>query len=354
MKLHLLIPFAAVLLLASCGEQKKEKPKPPPAAVTVETVAAGPFKRLLTVTGTVEPTIVAGLASQAEGPILNCRIREGDIIAAGQELLRIGRQSSADAALAAAREELHRQEMEFERVSKLVGAGAVAAERLDSARSTLERAKAALAQAEQSSEDYSILAPWAGVVSKVHVADGNYVAPRTSLIDLYDPASLVLRFAIPEQHAFSLAVGGKIEATFDAIPDESFALEIIRAYPELDRRLRNRAFEAALPPATKFTPGMFARIRALLETQENAVTIPVDAVLTANENSFLFVLEDGKAIRRKVETGFEQDGRVWIRSGLKPGEKLIIGGVERVKDGAPVRLEGGDKGKGKAPQKSSQ
>jgi membrane fusion protein (multidrug efflux system) len=78
-----------------------------------------------------------------------------------------------------------------------------------------------------------------------------------------------------------------------------------------------------------------------LETRENAVSVPVDAVLTAGDGAFLFVLEDGKAVRRKVETGFEQDGRVWIRSGLAPGEKLIVGGIERVKDGVPVRLEGG-------------
>lgn len=353
MKYHFLIPLTAALFVVSCGEQKKEKPKPPPAAVTVETVSAGPFKRLLTVTGTVEPTIVAGLASQAEGPVLDCRIREGDSVTAGQELLRIGRQSSAEAALTSAREELRRQELEFERVTNLVRVRAVAGEQLDTARASLERAKAALAQAEQSTKDYSILAPWAGVVSNVRVADGNYVAPRTPLIDLYDPASLVLRFAIPEQHAFSLTVGGKIEATFDAIPKKTFALEIIRAYPELDRRLRNRAFEAALPPDAKFSPGMFARIRALLETRENAVTVPVDAVLTAGENAFIFVFEDGKAIRRKVETGFEQDGRVWIRSGISPGEKLIVGGVERVKDGAPVRLEGGEKGKNKTQEISS-
>lgn len=337
MKSYLLIP---ILLLAACSEQAKEKPKPPPAAVTVETLTPGTFTRLLTITGTVEPTIVAGLASQAEGPILNCRIREGDTVTADQELLRIGRKASADAALTSAREELRRQETEFQRITTLVTEGAIPGEQLDTARAGLERAKAALAQAEESSQDYSIHAPWAGVVSHVRVADGNYVSPRTPLIDLYDPASLVLRFAVPEQHAFDLAVGGKIEAAFDAIPGETFNLEIIRAYPELDRRLRNRAFEASLPPDAKFSPGMFARINALLETRENVVTIPVDAVLAAGENSFIFVLEDGKAARRNVETGFEQSGRVWIRSGLAPGEKLIIGGVERVKDGAPVRLEG--------------
>jgi len=67
--------------------------------------------------------------------------------------------------------------------------------------------------------------------------------------------------------------------------------------------------------------------------------VPVEAVLGDGVKPFVFVLSDDKAARRPVETGFEQDGRVWIRTGLKAGERVIIGGIERVKDGATVRLE---------------
>ncbi len=329
-----------VLNLTGCGKAAPGKPTPPPAAVTVEAVTNRLFVRLLTVTGTIEPTTVAGLASQAEGPVLGCRVREGDRVTEGQELLRIGRKLSAEAAQSSAKEELRRQEQEFQRITALVAEKAIAGDQLDAARAALERARAALAQAEQSAGDYSIRAPWAGVVSRVRVADGNYVAPRTPLVDLYDPASLVLRFAVPEDHAFALAVGGRVQATFDALPGRDFTLEIIRAYPELDRRLRTRSFEAALPKEATFSPGMFARIRAVLDEQKAALTVPMEAVLGDGVKPFVFVLADGKAARRPVETGFEQDGRVWIRTGLKAGERVIISGIERVKDGAAVRLEG--------------
>ena len=79
----------------------------------METLTPAPFTRWLTVTGTVEPTQVAGLASPAEGPVVDCRVREGDRVEAGQELVRIGRQVSAAATLAAAREELRQREQEF-------------------------------------------------------------------------------------------------------------------------------------------------------------------------------------------------------------------------------------------------
>lgn len=335
--------------LSGCSKAAPAKPAPAPAAVTVEAVTNRPFVRLLTVTGTVEATTVAGLASQAEGPVLDCHIREGERVRAGQELLRIGRQRSADAARSSAQEELHRQEQEFRRISTLVAEKAIAGDQLDGARAALERARAALAQADQAAGDYSIRAPWAGVVSKVLVADGNYVAPRTPLVELYDPTSLVLRFAVPEDHAFALAAGGRVQAAFDALPDRTFSLQIIRAYGEIDRGLRTRSFEAALPRDATFAPGMFARIRAVLEEQPEALTVPVEAVLGGGTEPFVFLVAGDKAVRRPVETGFEQDGRVWIRSGLSAGDRVIVGGIERVKDGAAVRLQSAKLGKQTKP-----
>lgn len=331
------------IFLGGCGEggAGATKPAAPAVAVMVEPVAPRQFVRLLAVTGTVEPTTVAGLASQAEGPVLGCRVREGDRVTAGQELLRIGRHLSAEATQASAREELHRQEQEFKRITTLVANKAVATDQLDATRAALERARAALAQAEQSAGDYSIRAPWAGVVSRVRVADGNYVAPRMPLVDVYDPSSLVLRFTVPEDHAFALAADGRVQATFDALPGRAFTLRIIRAYPELDRRLRTRTFEAALADDATFAPGMFARVRAVLQDEPAALTVPVEAVLGDDNSRFVFLFSEGKAVRRLVETGFEQDGRVWVRQGLKAGDRVIIGGIERVKDGSEVRLEGG-------------
>lgn len=334
---------AVVLFAAGCNKDasKGTKPTPPAVAVTVETTSAAPFRELLVVTGTVEPTVVAGLASQAEGPVLGCRVREGDRVTAGQELLRIGRQLSAEAAQSSAREELRRQEQEFRRTEALVAEKAVAGDQLDTARAALERARAALAQAEQLAGDYSIRAPWAGVVSRVRVADGNYVAPRMPLVDLYDPTSLVLRFAIPEDHAFALVTGGRVQTTFDALSGRAFTLEIVRAYPDLDRRLRTRSFEAVLPSDATFAPGMFARVRAVLQDVPEALTVPVETVLGDGTARFVFLFVDGKAVRHPVETGFEQDGRILIRSGLQVGDRVIVGGIERVKDGTAVRIEGG-------------
>ena len=328
-----------------------QKPAQQAPAVTLETVAKGVFRQYVTLTGSVEPTTVAGLASPAEGPVLECSVREGDAVRAGQTVVRIGRQASAQALRASAAEELRRQNEEFKRVSVLVREKALSGDQLDLARASLERAKAALAQADQAAGDYVVTAPWDGIVSQVHVADGNFVAPRETLVDLYDPASLVLRFTVAEDQAFVLKPGSKVLAVFDGLGDKEFELEIVRAYPGLDRRLRTRAFEARLPEKVVFIPGMFGRLRAVLH-EESVMTVPIDAVVVQGGKHIVFRVVDGKASRRQIETGFEQDGRVLVRSGLEPGDKIIVGGIERVKDGAGVRVPGD--GGGRADPKNAE
>ncbi|MFP4203241.1 MAG: efflux RND transporter periplasmic adaptor subunit [Opitutales bacterium] len=338
------IPAAAgivfVLFLTACGQRDIGKKQGPPPAVSVERIEPETFIRRIELTGSVEPTRVATLSSPAEGPVMNCAIREGDAVEDEEVLLRIGRDESAVASLSAAREELERHKREFERTKALVEEKALPAEQLDMARSNLENARAALAGAQQVSLDYDVRAPWPGLVSRVHVADGKYVAPRTPLVDLFDPASLVLRFQVPEQHALAVKEGDSLQARFDAFPDQSHDLRVARAYPELDRRLRQRTFEASLPLETHdFQPGFFGRIRVELERVEQALTVPVEALDRNPEGkTVVYTVAEGKATVREVETGFEQNGRILVREGLASGDAVIVRGIERVSAGTKVRL----------------
>ncbi|WP_281750691.1 efflux RND transporter periplasmic adaptor subunit [Thermodesulfomicrobium sp. WS] len=321
--------------------KKPPQPAQQPPAVTIEVVKAGVFRQYIALSGTVEASTVAVLASPAEGPVLHCAVREGDRVRAGQAVVRIGRQDSALASRSSAAEELRRQQEEYRRIVTLVEAKALPADQLDLAKSSLERAKAAMIQANQAAGDYVVTAPWDGIVSQVRVSDGNFVAPRAPLVDIYDPASLVLRFSVAEDQAFTLKTGSKVLASFDGLGGKEYELEIVRAFPGLDKKLRTRTFEAGLPKED-FIPGMFARIRAVLKEDPSALTVPVDAVQTQGGKRSVFVVRDGLATRRTIEVGFEQDGRIAVRSGLDAGDQVVVGGIERVKDGVPVRLKGAE------------
>ncbi len=348
-----IIPVLSLLLAAGCGRGKSDAgaqaPKPLPLVQVVKAEKRD-LSKTLTYTGSVEPVKVARMASPAEGPIVECTVREGDFVKNGQILVKVGRSRIAEAGLEAAREELRRQEAEFKRVEQLVKSGSLPGEQLDAARSNLKRAEAQVAAMETGTSDYEIAAPWDGVVSKVWVSEGNYVSPRAPLVELYEPASLVVRMSIPEQHALALQTNQPVSVTLDAYPNRRFAGKIVRLYPELERTTRTLTVEAVLSDDVKLLSGMFARVDVAVRTLPNAVVVPESAlVVLPNGETVAFVLEGEKAVRRKVNVALEAGEAVGVESGIQAGEMVITRGNEALKDGATVQVMGQKKKAGSGP-----
>jgi len=311
--------------------------------VSVVAAASGSISRTVELSGTVEAVRIARMSSPAEGPIISCGtpVREGDFIKRGQRLVCIGRDKTINAQLTAAQADLIREKSELDRVIKLVENGAIPGDQMEIARARHENVKAQLARIEESRTDYLIGAPWNGVVSRVMVVEGDYVAPRTPLVEIFDPASLVIRFAIPESESQSVHIGNghSISVTLDAYPGKTFPGRIIRLYPKLDPSTRTRLVEASLGKDIPLTPGLFARIKLNVQTHENAVLVPSEAVLVnAKGDRVAFIVREGKAAVRKVVTGIEANRMIEIVSGVKPGEQIVVAGNEKLKDGTEVKL----------------
>lgn len=291
---------------------------------------------------TVEPTRLARLASPAEGPIVRLLVREGDEVESGRQLVVIGRSRATQARLVSDREELRTVQDDFERIERLVAKGALPGELLDKAKADLERAKATVEAGEEAASDFEIRAPWRGVVSRVLVQEGNYVAPRTVLVEMFDPESLVLRLALPEAVSFKVQRGAEAHVQFDALPNDEVTGRVTRVYPELDRQLRMRTIEVSVDRVGALAPGLFARVRLLVEQVPDAVVIPAVAVVTTSaQESALFVVTDDLARQRVVRIGVAEGERVQIISGVAVGEKVVIGGHQKLRDGSPVRIKVG-------------
>jgi RND family efflux transporter MFP subunit len=300
---------------------------------------------------TVEPTRLARLASPAEGPVSRLLVREGDLVKNGQLLAVIGRNRTTQARLSSDREELRKVQDEFGRVDRLVAKGAVPGELLDKAKADLERAKAMVEAGEESVSDHRIRAPWSGVISQVLVQEGNYVAPRAILLEVFDPASLVLRIALPESISAVVQRGADAQVRFDAFPAKEVTGTVTRVFPELDRRLRTRTAEISVEdPGVPMSPGMFARVRVAVETVREAVVVPAMAVVTtAKQEKAFYVVSEGVAKLRVGEVGIEDGNRVQVLSGLSAGEQVVVGGQQKLKDGTRVQVKA-DAVKAQAPQ----
>jgi membrane fusion protein, multidrug efflux system len=329
----------------ACGQEKgKEeasKAKPLPV-VAIHKAGLAPLARTLELTGTAAPTRQARLASPGEGPIQNCRVREGDQVRRGERLVTIGRSGAAAAQVTASAESVKEQEAELNRIKILVQSGAVPGSQLDTAKAKYEGARALLAKARELAGDYSVEAPWDGVISKVLVKDGDFVAPRAPLVEMYDPRSLVIRLAVPETQVTEVLKGTPAMVQLDAYPGKTFEGKVSLVYPDLDTRTRTRTAEVKLAAPVALIPGMFARLKLNLQSVANAVAVPADAVLVQpNGEKVAFVVQEGKAHRRLVTTGLEAEGKVQIISGLQSGETVVTAGNEKLKDGVEVKVQGG-------------
>jgi len=353
-----MIIFLTVLVvslwLAGCKEDSPQTNSPKKPMPTVRAVQArkGTISNKLELTGSVIATCTAKIGSPAEGPVMNCEIREGDSVQKGQILLKIGRRRAAEALVETAKESLSREKEDLRRIEKLVEGGAIPAEELDTARLRVSRANAELSKAIESAGDYEIKSPWSGLVSKVYVTDGYFVSPRETLVEIYNPDSLVISTAVPEKYAASIQTGVKVDVKLDAWPDDILTGKIERIYPYLDQRLRTRTVEIALEKSVDLAPGMFARLEVILETASNAVIVPAEAIVSTPKGNTVFIVKNEKAVMHSVETGIEDGNQVQIASGIDPGDWVIVAGNDKLKDGDAVRVPGQNTSEQKGKQKA--
>ncbi len=246
--------------------------------------------------------------------------------------------TAAEAKLNAARQQLEMLEAGFTRTAIAVQ------------QATVKEAEARLDLAKARLNECVMAAPFSGTITKVFVRQGDMAVPKTPLLEMADLESLVVRCAVPEAQAGAVRQGMKAEVRLDTLPGRSLSAQVTRVFPELDPRMRTRTIELTVQDDADLAPGMFGRVRLIVESVDDAVTVPIQAVIvTPSGAQVAFITADGKAAQRKVQTGIEQSGRVQILSGLKPGEKVIVAGQEKLKDGADIRLPGPPKDGQTAP-----
>jgi membrane fusion protein (multidrug efflux system) len=352
MKHFLYISFALIIcigLLWACkpGQEKVvDKPEGKKDIPSVETSGAQKtiISKTASLTGSVIATRIARVATSVEGPIIRARIKEGDNIRKGEVVFSVGRSTSADASLASAKEDLKRDKEEMGRIDKLVQSGAIPGVELDKSRANVARAEAQVAKAQETINDYTLHSPWNGSVSKVLVAEGDYVAPRAVLAEIYDPTSLVIQCSFPEALTRYATTGTTVLATLDAYPDRTFNARVSRVYSEMERRTRTLTVEVSLNDRVSLVPGMFARLKVILEKASDATVVPVEALFETPKGSRgLYVVKEGKALLREVETGIEEGNRIQILKGIAPGDQVVVVGQEKLKDGVAVRVAGVEK-----------
>ncbi len=357
---------AAVLLVSACGKADGQSagaggPKPPPVEVGVVTATPGDVGLITELPGRVEASRVAQVRARAAGILQQRVFKEGSDVKAGQVLFRIdpapyaAAAESARASLAKAQANLAQASAQAERYRPLVAANAIskqdfvnaeAAEK--QAQADVAAARAAVRTADINLSYASVTAPISGRIGRALVTEGALVgqgeATALAVVQQIDPVYVnftqsaadvfQLRRAM-ESGQFKRAGGGQGASVKLVLSDGSEyaqAGKLLFTDLSVDSTTGQVTLRAEVPnPKGELLPGLYLRVRIEQAQASNAITLPQQAVTRTQQGDTVSVVgEDGKVSQRTVKISAAQNNRWVVLDGLKAGEKVMVDGFQKL------------------------
>lgn len=183
-----------------------------------------------------------------------------------------------------------------------------------------------------------VVSPMAGYVSERPADVGEYVSPQQKVATIVNMNPLRVRVDIPEQSIPQIHVGESVSVSVAGYPDRSFAGRVARVSPNVTTTSRTLLVEADVEnPGAELKPGQFATVRILLPQTEPAVMVPQRALRTISGSTYVFVIKNGHAEQRLVQSGQAEGDMVELKSGVAADELVATSNVDQLSDGATVR-----------------
>ena len=345
---------------------------------TVTTAYPSQAIALLNATGYVVPQRKASVGSKATGRLEWLGVQEGSKVKQGELIARLENrdvnallnQAQANVQVARAnleqgQAELRNAELELNRARDLVERKFLSQSVYDQARARYDRARAAITglqaaigvaeanrrNAEVAVEQTLIRAPFDGVVLTKNANVGDVITTFSAAVDtkgavvtMADMSTLEVEADVSESNLQKAKVGQPVEIQLDALPDTRFRGEVARIVPTVDRAKATVLVKVRFVERDeRVLPEMSAKVtfleRELQEGERAARTAaPPSAIVTRDGETAVFVVEGDRVRRARVETGATLGEVIEVKSGVKPGEKIVLKPAESLADGGSVKV----------------
>jgi len=339
--------LAGGIVLASCAP--KEKKAGAADAATADSVAAIPIKvmpvsktkiaRTIDYTSTILAYEEVNLAPSTPGRVDKIYVEVGDRVQKGQKLFLMDRTQYY-----ANKIQLANLEKDLARLDTLLKVGSVKEQLYDQTKAQYEVMKT---NVEFMEENTQLEAPFSGIITGKYLEDGELysgapgMSGKAAVVTLMQINPVKIIISISEQYFPLIKNGMKVRVAADVYPDKTFEGTIFRVHPTIDAMSRSFRAEVRISNGSELLrPGMFAR--AFIDMgQEEAFVVPASAVLLqeGTNERYIFVVENGVAVRKPVILGQRFDDRFEIAGGdLKEGDSLITDGQARLNNGQKVEI----------------
>jgi membrane fusion protein, multidrug efflux system len=332
-----------------------------PMSIVPETVGKGDIGINLNALGTVTSLATVTIRSQISGYLQKVDFKEGDEVKKGDLIAEIDPRpyeamlAQANGNLARDQALLKGAQVDLARYQGLATQNAVPHQTLDTQvalvaqdQGTVEFDKAAVKSAEVNLQYTRILSPLDGRVGLRQVDQGNYVTPGDAsgivVITQLQPISVL--FTVPEDNlqpiSKRLQSGAVLPAAaLDRGGGKKIADGTLQTFDsQIDPTTGTIKLRAQFPNETKtLYPNQFVNIQLLLDTHKDVTTMPTAGVQRGVPGTFVYLVNSDDTVSvRKIELGVTDGDRVEVRSGLQPGDKIVVDGADKLRDGAKINV----------------
>lgn len=333
-----LTSIALLLLLSACGKEDagQKMGAGSPATVTVLRIAPETWQDSIEAIGTVKARESVVISAKQAERVATVRFESGQRVAKGQVLIELDA-GTVKAELAEARATLADLDTQVTRLQSLQGRQLIAQSQLDTAVASRNAARARVQAASERLNDRIIRAPFSGVLGLRQVSQGQYVNAGFAMVNLDDLDHMWVDFPVPESLLSKLKTGMSLNLEADAYPGRSFSASVASIDSRVDVATRAIMVRAGIENADGLVrPGMLLRV-SLQQDAVDALVVPELALQQVGNRTFVFLAAaDGTAISRDVRIGSRRAGKATVVEGLKAGDKVVVDGTSKLRDGQKI------------------
>ena len=363
----ILAGLAACLLLTACSSSE-EPPAPQAMPVKTVTVARQAVPNVIELPGRVEPVRTAEVRARVTGIVQARLYEEGTDVRAGQPLFRIDPRelrasyAQTQAALTRAKATAANARAVVDRYRPLVEENAISGQEYDAALAAAREAEANVAQIRAQLEASSlqlgyttVRAPISGRAGRAEVTEGALVSQGegTLMTRVEQISPVYVSFAQAASEVLKLR---RAIAAGDVDLDDNDRIEVRLSFSDgteypipgyidflafsVDQQTGTVELRAEFPnPDRLLLPGEFVRAQIYAGQVQNGLTVPQRAVSLTKEGGAVYVVDgQGQAAMRPIKLGAMVDGNWIVESGLKPGDKVFVSNLQKIRPGAPVKI----------------
>jgi membrane fusion protein (multidrug efflux system) len=287
--------------------------------------------------GTARASESIDVTAKVSNLVTAIRFTEGQQVRKGDILVELdGAQARADLAVADAA--LKESASQLQRSRELYETKVLSDQQIEQIESTYSANVARVAAARSRLSDTIIRAPFNGRVGLRRASVGGLVAPGTVITTLDDTSTIKLDFTVPERVVAAMKPGLTLEARSVAYPDQVFEGKVASVDSRVDPNTRSVIVRALVPNDDGLLkPGMFLNVHLSRGTAD-VLVVPEESLVPEQGDVFVYVVQDGKASKRRIQTGQRTVGNVQVTDGLQAGEVVVTEGTQKLRDGASVSV----------------